>query len=177
MSTCGNCCWFLTPLVYGRDTKISCKTLGELETNEACQRYQRLGIEQAQVPTTSDLLANTKARTIQQKVENGLRKEITASTKDTIISIISDSFELERDTANAVLSWKVALQQQGVDIELDDHLVNRYSKHMTELYILHRIIHAFGMGHLYDQIIQLEIANRFGRSPIVPSTVKTRVIE
>lgn len=138
---CRHCAWFRR--ARGR-TPTTCRDVGELATNDACEQFE-VDAPEPKHPSPRELVG-------------ALAHE---RYSDIFHEVLAESFVLEQDARIAIDTIRAQLQTQGANISLDPVRFERQTGRLVDLYVLHRLVNAMGLSRYSDRILDVEIERMF----------------
>ena len=160
---CEDCRWFYSPAIYGKH-RIDCQALGSKRTDPACDSFQKpledpeLTVANALEPRVVTESDDRKKRLV-QKAQLGNLEELNYNND--FIQLIRESFILEKSASEAPKAIRISLQQTGQDFDLDSLIFNKYTNKLGDIALLYKLCLIYGLGRYIDDIVKLEIENRF----------------
>ena len=153
---CVDCYFFNTSVWAGREMQ-SCENRGELAQNAICNNFRHKDEPEAEGEILHKIALPPEA----QKTADAVGALAKGDYKKVFHEILAESFVLEQDANAALEGARAQLQVTGARVQLDGTAYRKYADRLVELWTLHRIVMATGMGHYADVIMQREIENRF----------------
>lgn len=162
MARCYDCHWFESAPPAARNPE-PCADLGELPQNQACDHFK----SRVEEIDTYEVLEPTPIHTLKERVKylGSLTEE---SYRSIFHEILAENFVLAQDADLAVKTVQAQLQAQGATAIAPAEDFKRTFDKLVDLYVTYRMINAVGLSTFANEIMSVEIANKF-KSHLPPS--------